>query len=46
MKALATLIIAAALALAGCHGTSQADYPGMAEDYYTETQGARRLLLK
>ena len=24
----------------------QADYPGMAEDYYTETQGARRLLLK
>lgn len=24
----------------------QADYPGMAEDYYTETQGSRRLLLK
>lgn len=23
-----------------------ADYPGMAEDYYTETQGSRRLLLK
>lgn len=24
----------------------QADYPGMADDYYTETQGSRRLLLK
>ena len=24
----------------------QADYPGMADDYYIETQGARRLLLK